>query len=322
MLRKIKTRILLVVMAAVGTLLAQPVASNTTGRVKYEETFADNTALADWTIINADSSTLNDIPTVGRFTDTLSIPFSGNVAAKIPGTFFWVSNFSNAKGHLLDEWLISSKLPAVEIGDTLTFYAGSPGEADHDSIQVRLATVDPQGDISVFEHTLTRIRIDGPTGSWHPYKVALAIPDAIGKEVWVALRYWHTDGGPFGNHSDNIWIDHILITNNATTGIEDDLAALKKFELKQNYPNPFNPETEISYQLSAVSDVNIAIYNNLGQLITTLVKDRQSPGTHSTRWSGRDQFGIAVSSGVYFYQLNVTVAGATWRATRQMMLTR
>ncbi|MDW7679976.1 MAG: right-handed parallel beta-helix repeat-containing protein [bacterium] len=73
--------------------------------------------------------------------------------------------------------------------------------------------------------------------------------------------------------------------------------------LFQNYPNPFNPDTEIRYQLPEAAHVKLEIYNLLGQKIRTLIDDPKPAGSHTLRWDGRDDFGAAVSSGVYLYRL-------------------
>jgi photosystem II stability/assembly factor-like uncharacterized protein len=87
-----------------------------------------------------------------------------------------------------------------------------------------------------------------------------------------------------------------------------------KFSLSQNYPNPFNPKTVISYQLPVISDVELSIFNLLGQKMATLVSKKQSAGYHQIDW---DASGFA--SGVYYYQLH-TDAGFT--QTRKMILLR
>ncbi len=76
-----------------------------------------------------------------------------------------------------------------------------------------------------------------------------------------------------------------------------------EFVLEQNYPNPFNPTTDIVYALPKEVKVSLCIYNSLGQKITTLIDKKQAAGFYRARWSARDQFGNAVSSGVYFYRL-------------------
>ncbi|MFQ6092452.1 MAG: FlgD immunoglobulin-like domain containing protein, partial [bacterium] len=76
--------------------------------------------------------------------------------------------------------------------------------------------------------------------------------------------------------------------------------------LEQNYPNPFNPTTSIQY--SVVSDqspphITLKIYNILGQEVRTLVDETTEAGYYTVTWDGRDDRGLDVTSGVYFYHL-------------------
>jgi len=95
------------------------------------------------------------------------------------------------------------------------------------------------------------------------------------------------------------------------TDVEDNRAANvlpKSFELAQNYPNPFNPITRISYTIRASSGkmqhTNLAVYNMLGQHVTTLVDERQIPGNYTVEWDGTTETGTPVATGVYFYRLS------------------
>jgi hypothetical protein len=74
-------------------------------------------------------------------------------------------------------------------------------------------------------------------------------------------------------------------------------------QLFQNYPNPFNPTTVISWQLAVGSQVELTIYNLLGQEIRKLVNAKQPAGFHKIEWDGKDDDGREVSSGIYFYML-------------------
>ncbi|MBI4548287.1 MAG: T9SS type A sorting domain-containing protein, partial [Ignavibacteriae bacterium] len=76
-----------------------------------------------------------------------------------------------------------------------------------------------------------------------------------------------------------------------------------EYALEQNYPNPFNPETRIRYQLSKRSHVVLEIYNLLGQRIRTLVDEEQRTGVHAVVWTGINDIGYSVASGVYIYRL-------------------
>jgi hypothetical protein len=76
-----------------------------------------------------------------------------------------------------------------------------------------------------------------------------------------------------------------------------------QYSLNQNYPNPFNPSTEISFALPQASDVDLSIYNVLGQHVRNLVSGYMEPGKHSVTWDGRDNKGNVAASGIYFYRI-------------------
>jgi hypothetical protein len=86
--------------------------------------------------------------------------------------------------------------------------------------------------------------------------------------------------------------------------------------LKQNYPNPFNPETTISFNLPKAGEASLNIYNTKGQLVRTLANDRMVAGEHRIVWSGTDNNGSAVASGIYYYKLDITGRSET----RKMLL--
>ena len=103
-----------------------------------------------------------------------------------------------------------------------------------------------------------------------------------------------------------------------TLGALDVQSTPTEFALHQNFPNPFNPQTNIPYDLAEGGDVVLRIYNLLGQEVRTLVRERQAPGRYTVQWSGMDDRGVSVSSGIYFYQ--VSVAGKFQDAKRLMLL--
>ena len=78
------------------------------------------------------------------------------------------------------------------------------------------------------------------------------------------------------------------------------------FNLEQNYPNPFNDKTFINYTLIKDAHVKITVYDITGREIAILV-DRTLPiGNHMINWNAADYLGKAVSTGIYFYQLNTS----------------
>ncbi|MFQ5650481.1 MAG: Ig-like domain-containing protein [bacterium] len=77
------------------------------------------------------------------------------------------------------------------------------------------------------------------------------------------------------------------------------------FALFQNYPNPFNPETEIRFFLDKQRTVELKVYNPLGQLIKSLVKEDLAAGFHTVVWDGTNEDKMQAPSGVYIYSLEV-----------------
>jgi len=87
-------------------------------------------------------------------------------------------------------------------------------------------------------------------------------------------------------------------------GVDNDISTLPgQFALDDNYPNPFNPETNISFTIPNNGNINLSVYNIIGQKVYTLVEGYQPAGNHSVQWNGLDQNGNQVSSGIYFYSL-------------------
>ena len=87
--------------------------------------------------------------------------------------------------------------------------------------------------------------------------------------------------------------------------------------LHQNVPNPFNPTTTIRFDLAREGHVELRIYDVAGRVVKTLVNGSLAPGWNiAIPWSGLDEAGARVSSGVYFYQLMTE----DFSATKKMLL--
>ncbi len=92
------------------------------------------------------------------------------------------------------------------------------------------------------------------------------------------------------------------------------------FGLQQNYPNPFNPSTTLSFDLPVGSQVDIRIYNTLGQEVRSLVGDRFAPGSHAVTWDGTDNSSQPVTSGIYLvrFTARAETAGQRFQETRKV----
>jgi hypothetical protein len=84
-----------------------------------------------------------------------------------------------------------------------------------------------------------------------------------------------------------------------TVAVDDELLLPTEF-LMSTYPNPFNPDVTIQYQLPAIEDVKIDIYNMLGQNVRSLLETRHAPGHYNVVWNGRNSYGQPMGTGIYF----------------------
>jgi Secretion system C-terminal sorting domain len=107
--------------------------------------------------------------------------------------------------------------------------------------------------------------------------------------------------------------DTIFFSYNPATRLANEPAnVIKRNYLKQNFPNPFNPKTVISYQLSMNSDVNLSIYNQLGQKVATFINKNQTAGKYNIQWDAS-----SFSSGIYYYKIRTS---AGFVQSRKLML--
>ena len=110
------------------------------------------------------------------------------------------------------------------------------------------------------------------------------------------------------NHSDLVataeTIQYIFNTAFTQEYVEvDDQFKPEEYQVLANYPNPFNPSTTIAYELPTASEVSLKVYDISGRLVATLNDEPKAAGYHYSNWSGLDEFGNLVSTGVYLARL-------------------
>lgn len=130
--------------------------------------------------------------------------------------------------------------------------------------------------------------VSGDGVDWTPlaseYSVALTPVLASGKNPPRSLASMSRDGG-------------VLVQ-------EKDRDLPERTGLGKPYPNPFNPRVEIPFEVMGGSHVTIRAYDSRGRVVRTLLSEFVPAGRHRIPWSGLDDRGVGVSSGVYFVRLS------------------
>ena len=146
--------------------------------------------------------------------------------------------------------------------------------------------------------------IDDTTGLSYPilYQdiAEEAFRDVPGNNVTIRFSVWAHDG------TDSLKIggeDRVLYVNRYEYLDVEDSTIPSDFALHGNYPNPFNPTTQIRFDLPNKNDVNINIYNMLGQRVKVFSMPNTPAGTHTITWNATNQSGQPLSAGVYLYQM-------------------
>jgi len=149
-------------------------------------------------------------------------------------------------------------------------------------------------------------------------KIAALFPDSVMNNLSSA-----TVGKGLSQKQLGVLYDYLLVTKDGSFGIHNakytfalltralsTLTGVKvvsdkvpqTYSLEQNYPNPFNPTTTINFAVPKTGEVNVAVYNSIGQLIKVLAKGNYVPGTYQVTWDGMNDAHNLVASGVYFYK--------------------
>jgi len=100
---------------------------------------------------------------------------------------------------------------------------------------------------------------------------------------------------------ETVSVDFVL---EPEVSVDDPIISNVSIQLS-NYPNPFNPSTTIEFSIQNDSEIDLSILNMKGQKIKTLAKNEFNKGDHSIIWNGDNESGESVSSGIYYYKLNV-----------------
>jgi len=243
-----------------------------------------------------------------------------------PQGVFWSPEHLNAKGPKLFECIVQDNGKAGN-GDGML----NPGETvglvldirnwTFTSFRVTFSTDDPfvtdceippfssgtaaTGRTERFSAVLVTVASDCPDG----HRISFNVEFKSGTETWTDTFSLRVNGLDTEHTTE-------LITDIGETDAQCALPI--SFALGQNVPNPFNAETHISFSIKEAGEVDLTIYNALGQAVKSLVDGVRTPGNYMVRWDGKDERGMQVSSGVYFYQ----IATGRYSETKKMVMLR
>jgi hypothetical protein len=81
--------------------------------------------------------------------------------------------------------------------------------------------------------------------------------------------------------------------------------------LSQNFPNPFNPNTIINFSIPKETQVNLAVYNILGEKVRDLKNEVMKSGYYNVEFNASGS-----ASGIYLYRIKA----GDYTHTKKMLL--
>lgn len=146
-------------------------------------------------------------------------------------------------------------------------------------------------------------KLAGPEAQ-NPTNVQVTLRDRKIYSTWTDNLHQETGWDIYANVLD--------FDNLQATDVQSRKPLPHQFQLDQNYPNPFNPVTAISYELPATMEIEVAVFNTLGQKVETLHRGYQTAGRHSIVWNAAGR-----ASGIYYCRLR---SANTLRFIKMMLL--
>lgn len=177
--------------------------------------------------------------------------------------------------------------------------------------------ISPSSLVPINDWSSTQVPGGIPTqNGWHKMAV-----EANGSEFRLFFDDQELPGGPFTDPTYDhgaigtyvfgidtavavhLKIDDIVVNELVTSIDNSNSNILDIYQLHQNYPNPFNPSTLITFEIPKNEFVQLDIFNNIGQKVRTLVNRNYSAGAHEVVWDGRNNNGLEVPAGIYYYRI-------------------
>ena len=120
---------------------------------------------------------------------------------------------------------------------------------------------------------------------------------------------------PGNNYYDSL-VDVGALQQSTSLSVNEKMSGPLLFNLYQNFPNPFNSNTSINVYSDTNKDVLLYLNDINGRLVKVLLDNKKSKGFKTIHWSGTNDLGIKVQSGIYFYTLEI----GGFKETKKMLL--
>lgn len=244
-------------------------------------------------------------------------------------------NISN--GYIVSIWKDGRKTPALSGGTGPFGSPAIPSNFDSQIVSTGSGTYSPkltwneneERDIDGYQ--LWR-RLDGgswgvkanlnhPTTSYTDHSVVITGKNTKYANYKLKARDWGNLYSGF-THVETVrynWSEGRLIDNDMNKIANVEMAP-EEFTLFQNSPNPFNPSTTISFALPEPCNVNLTIYDIMGNKIDQIFLDDLASGKHQLRWNGEKPNGESVASGIYIYKIEAIalMSGKVYSENKKM----
>ena len=93
----------------------------------------------------------------------------------------------------------------------------------------------------------------------------------------------------------------------------------KIFKLYQSYPNSTTKATVIKFQIPVKTAVSLKVYDVSGRVVRTLTRAQNlKPKIYTVEWNERNNKGMKLPAGVYFYRLETK----EYKSTKKLVWVR
>lgn len=227
----------------------------------------------------------------------LFMPFNGSA-----NSVAWSRGTGNVGGISGSAWYNPAGTDAYALG-TMTDTSGTPTAGKY-HFNITVGPYHNNGE------NIISIRLVKSDGSYL-YEGAVADNSAGPTESFNSIMFGINNSTTTSMKLENVYVD---MGDSLDTPIEKNPAPSglpNKFALHQNYPNPFNPTTNIKFDLPKAADVQLTVYNILGQKVMTLVSRKMQAGYHLVNFNASH-----LASGMYIYRIKA----GNFVSVKKMML--